>query len=563
MQFRVPALFGSLRGWTTANAWRDLAAGVTLAAITIPEQMATARLAGLEPQIGFYAFIGATLGFAALGASRLLTAGADSTITPIFAGALAAMAASGSGSLGAAAVALAFLVGAMLIVAGLLRLGWIANLLSIPVVTGFLVGIAVHIAVSQLPALLGIDGDGSDFYRRIETIARNLPSLNPFSAAIGLGVLAIMIASERINGRIPGALIGVMLATIIVQVFDLESRGVAVLGPLPGGLPHFALPSLDDMWQLLPLALIVSLVVMIQTAAVSQSFPDPDGRSPAIDQDYIGVGAGNLAAGVLGALPVDASPPRTAVVAAAGGSSQMSALLAAGAVLLLVVFGGTLLAHIPQAALAGILMFVAQRLIHTDTIARIAREAPIEGLLGLATTAAIVVLPIQIGVTFGIGLSLLHGVWMTTQTRPVEMRRLPGTTVWWPPSKTDRGECVGGVAVIAFQAPLLFANAETFKRAMIERIDGYDTRPAVVVLEASSIADIDYTAAEALSEVIRHCRRTGIAFAIARLESIRAQDALDRFGTLDALGPDRLFHSVEDAVQALAPEQRSQARDRA
>jgi len=229
-------LFSSFEGWSRDGISQDILAGLTLAAITIPEQMATAKLGGFEPQIGFYAFIGATIGFVALGASRVLTAGADSTITPIFAGTLAALAAGGSTSIGSAAITLALLVGTVLVAAGVLKLGWIANLLSTPVITGFLAGIAVHIIVSQLPSLFGLAKGAGDLGGQVLAMATNLSRLNLFSTAIGLGVLATMVLAERMSPHIPGALIGVTLAAIVVLVFDLENRGVAVLGALPGGL---------------------------------------------------------------------------------------------------------------------------------------------------------------------------------------------------------------------------------------------------------------------------------------------------------------------------------------
>ena len=362
-----------------------------------------------------------------------------------------------------------------------------------------------------------------------------------------------MILTEWISPRIPGALIGVLLATVAVLAFDLEGRGVAVLGALPGGLPHLALPALDDARQLVPLALIVTLVVMMQTATVSHSFRDPSGQEPDVNRDFLGVGAGSLAAALLGAFPVNASPPRTAVVAESGGTSQVGALVAAAIVLALVLRGGALLAHVPEAALAGILLFVAQRIIHLGTIVKLVRQTRIEYLLVFLTAAAIIVLPIQTGMAIAISLSLLHGVWIATRTRPVELKKLPGTTVWWPPGTGERGSRPEGVIVIAFQAPLLFANAQTFKHGMIDMIDACDDPPVLVVLEASGIADIDFTAAQALTEVIRHCRAAHIRFAIARLESMRAQNALDRFGVLAELGPDYLFHSVDEAVKAHAP----------
>src|SRR5215510_311890 len=291
-------LFSSFEGWRKDYIARDIVAGLTLAAITIPEQMATAKLGGFEPQIGFYAFIGATLGFAAFGASRVLTAGADSTITPIFAGMLATLAAAGAAGAGgpgaaaalqAAAVALALLVGGLLLVAGLLRLGWIAHLLSTPVITGFLAGVAVHIVVSQLPSLFGIAKGAGDLSAQVGAIAGGLAAANPFSTAIGLGVLAIMLVTERISARIPGALVGIVAATLAVLAFDLEGRGVAVLGALPGGLPHPTVPALNDLRALLPLALIIAIVVMMQAATVIHSFAAAAaaGHEPDLNRDFV------------------------------------------------------------------------------------------------------------------------------------------------------------------------------------------------------------------------------------------------------------------------------------
>jgi MFS superfamily sulfate permease-like transporter len=547
------ALVSAFRGLTPAFLASELAAGVTLAAITIPEQMATAKLGGFAPHVGFYAFIGATIGFAALGASRLLTAGADSTITPIFAGSLAVLATGSAGLHASIAVTLALVVGAMLIVGGLLKLGWIANLLSRPVVTGFLAGIAVHITVSQLPSFFGIAKPGGDLVTQALSIASNLSTINPFTTTIGAGVLAAMLVAEHISARVPGALIGVVLATLIVLGFDLESRGVAVVGALPAGLPSVTAPTPDHLRQLVPLALIIALVIMMQTATVARSFRDAAGSDPDIDRDFLGIGAGNIAAAMFASFPINASPPRTAAVAEAGGKSQLAALVAALLILAIVLWGGALLADVPEAALAGVLLFVAYRIVHAETIVKTARQAPIESLLILLTAAAIIVLPIQTGVAMGIALSLAHGVGMGIRTRPVELSRLPGSTVWWPPETAAHGERQEGVAVIAFHAPLLFANADTFKHTMITMIDEHEHPLRLVVLEASGIANIDFTAAEALIQVIEHCHAAEIRFALARLESVRARRALERLGVLAALGAGNLFHSAEEAVRALAP----------
>jgi SulP family sulfate permease len=552
----------ALSGWTPKDINGDLVAGVTLAAIAIPEQMATARLGGFAPEIGFFAFVAGSVAFALFGANRHLSAGADSTITPLFAGGLALLAAAGSPHYLALAAMLALMVGLIVTFSGVFRLGWIADLLSVPVTTGFLAGIAVHIIVSQLPGLLGLASESDETLRRIGEIASDLHLANPWSLALGLGVFAIVFGAERISARIPGALIGMVLATAAVAVFGLRDRGVEVLGALPNGLPRPGLPlvSLEDVQALFPLALLIAIIVMVQTAATARSFI---GEAPDVNRDFVGVGAGSIASGLFGAFAVNASPPRTAIVAQTGGRSQLAGLIAAAIVLALGAFGGGLLADVPQAALAGVLLFVAQHILRWKVFANVYRQAPVEFGLILITMAAIVVLPIETGVAIGIGLSLLHGIWSATRTQPIELEQVPGTSVWWPPGKPGAGKQLPGVLVAAFQAPLSFVNADRFKRGLCDLVDARNESVKLVVLEASNIAEIDYTAAQALIETIAHCRKAGATFAIARLESLRAQAALARFGIADLVGPQRIFHSVDAAVRTLGPDQQPEQQDKA
>ncbi|MBZ9705999.1 SulP family inorganic anion transporter [Mesorhizobium sp. ESP7-2] len=542
----------ALRGWTPRDLNGDLIAGITLAAIAIPEQMATARLGGFAPELGFFAFVAGSVAFALFGANRHLSAGADSTITPLFAGGLAMLAASGSPHYLALAAMLALMVGLIVTLSGILRLGWVADLLSVPVTTGFLAGIAVHITVSQMPGLLGLPSESGETLRRVGEIAGSLHLTNTWSLGLGLGVFAIVLGADHISPRIPGALIGMVLATLAVAVFGLEDRGVEVLGALPNGLPHAGLPlaSLNDVRALVPLALLIAIVVMVQTAATSRSFAQ-QGDAPDVNRDFVGVGAGSIASSLFGAFAVNASPPRTAIVSQSGGRSQFSSLVAAAIVLALGAFGGGLLADVPQAALAGVLMFVAQHILRWKVFASVYRQAPVEFALILITMAAIVVLPIETGVAVGIGLSLLHGIWSATRTLPIELEQVPGTSVWWPPAKPSAGEQLPGVLVAAFQAPLSFVNADRFKRGFCDLVDAGKGDVKLVVLEASNIVEIDYTAAQALIETIAYCRNAGAIFAIARMESVRAQAALARFGIIDLVGPQRIFHSVDAAIRAL------------
>jgi MFS superfamily sulfate permease-like transporter len=552
-------LFKTLRGLTAADLNRDLAAGLTLAAIAIPEQMATARLGGFPPQIGFFAFMAGTLAFAAFGSSRLLSVGADSTITPIFAGSLALLAASGSPDYAALAGALALLVGVILIAGGIIRLGWIADLLSKPVITGFLAGISIHIVLSQAPTVLGLPNIGGALSDRMAALATHLPETNPLALVLGLGVLAVTFGCERWDPRLPGALIALVAATVAVAAFGLEKFGVAVLGDVPAGLPRFALPAVDlaQVYALVPLAIVISLVVMMQTAATTRSFPAA-GEPADVDRDFIGVGVGSALAGLFGAFPVNTSPPRTAIVAEIGARSQAAGLLAVAIILALASFGTGLLVHVPAAALAGMLLFVAQRIFRLQTFVDVYRRAPGEFALILITMTAIVLLPIETGVVIGIFLSLLHGVFIITRAVPIEFERVPGTTVWWPPHGTEKGEKEDGVLVMAFQAPLSFLNAYDFRRGILQALAQHGGSVRLVVLEAGSIAAIDYTAADVLADLIRACRADGVEYAVARLESIRAQGAFEGFGLVELLGADHIFHSVEEAIRTLGPKRRGQ-----
>lgn len=546
-------VFRSLSDYRLAYLSRDLFAGLTLAAIAIPEQMATARLGGFAPQIGFFAFVAGSLAFAAFGGNRFLSSGADSTITPIFAGGLAALATTGSADYATLAAALALMVGLMLAAAGIFRLGWIADLLSIPVTIGFLTGISVHILISQLPGILGLPAPDGPMLERLATLAEHIGQANVFTLIIGLGVLAIIAMCERIDARIPGALIGLALTAAAVVLLHLENRGVSVLGSISVEMPKLGIPvvSVGHLTSLLSLSLIVSVVVMVQTAATTRSFPNDANEPPDVDRDFFGVGIGSVLAGLIGAFPVDASPPRTAVVSETGGRSQIAGLSAVAIIIALLAFGTSLLHRIPNAALGGVLLFVALRIIRFGQIATVFRQSLGEFLLILVTAGGIIILPIEQGVGLGIALSLLRGIWSTTRARVQPYERVPGTSIWWPTSSKLPGEQQPGVIVAGFQAPLSFLNAYDFRRDILAAAKS-SPKVRLLVLEATGIVEIDFTAAQILREVINECRADGIDFAIARLESSRAQDAIVRFGIAALLGPDRQFHSVEEAVRACA-----------
>jgi len=557
-QKREWPLFRSLAAYRPEFLTGDLVAGLTLAAIAIPEQMATARLGHFPAQAGLIVLVAGALAFAIFGGSRFLSCGADSTITPIFYGGLAATVASG-GDYVVLAAALALMVGLLVVAAGLFRLGWVADLLSIPVNTGFLAGIAAHIAISQLPGVLGVQVPEGAMVPRFVALVGELGHTNPFTLAIGAGVLAVILVSEWIDGRIPGALIGLVAATLAVIWFGLESHGVSTLGEVTGAWPVPALPnvSLAQIGALLPLALIVAVTVVVQTAATTRSFPSDPDQPPDVDRDFIGVGAGSMLTGLVGAFAVNASPPRTAIVAESGGRSQVAGLVSGAITVALLAAGTALLRHVPQAALGGVLLFVALRIFRTREIISIFRQTPAEFFLIVATALAIIVLPIEQGVGLGIALSLLYGIWTITQAHVVEFERVPDSSIWWPASALMEGEIEPGVVVAGLQAPLSFLNAYQFRADLRDLRRRHREPVHLFVLEATGIVAIDHTAAQVLIKVIRECHKQDIVFVIARLESVRAQEALTRFHVHDVLQPDRIFRSVEDAIKALGPRAKS------
>jgi len=551
MMRRSDWLFASLRDYSPDWLSGDLIAAITLAAIAVPEQLATARLAGMPPMSGLFAFAAGTFAFAAFGANRFVSVGADSTIAPIMLAALAALAVPGAVQYATMAAMLALLVGVILVLARILRAGWIADLLSIPVITGFLAGISIHIIVGQLPSVMGIDAIHGNLMERFADVVGRARHFRFYPLAIGIGVLVLSQAAERWNPRVPGALIGLIISAIAVRMFALDRHGVAVLGALPIAPPALtlALPGWDDITELLPAALIVALVCMIQTAAVVRSFPsDPDGDED-VTRDFAGVGAGCILAAFFGAFAVNSSPPRTAVVKESGGRSQLSGLFAIAIVAAAVLVVSGTFKYVPEAALSGVLIFIAVRLFRVEVMRQIYRGSGWEIWVVAGTAALIVFLPIQTGITLSIMLSLLHSVYVIARPDITELSRIPGTTIWWALPKDHPGEHEPGVLVIAPSAPVYFVNASYLRAKLMEAIAAKDEPCHYLVIEAHGVIDIDYTGSAMLQQLIAELRRREIDLAIARMSSERARDAARRTGLIAALGQDHLFRSVEEAIR--------------
>ncbi|HUC18737.1 MAG TPA: SulP family inorganic anion transporter [Acetobacteraceae bacterium] len=562
---RREILFRSLRGYRLGFLPHDAVAGVMLLAIALPGQLATARLAGMPPESGLLAFVAGSIGFAAFGWHRFASVAADSTIAPIFAGTLVVLAGADPARAAALAALLALLVGVILAIVGAARAGWIADLLSIPVTVGFLAGIAVQIVIGQIPGMLGITAGEGHIAVRFAALIRHLPEANPTTTALGLVVLGATLLGQRRWGsrggsragtRIPGALLGLVVAGLAVWLLRLKHRGVVVLGPLTPPVPQITLGrvGLGDVVELLPVALTVAFVCMMQTAAVTRSFPAPGEPEEEVSRDFGGVGAGNILAALLGAFAVDASPPSTAVVAQAGGRSQVAALIAAALILAIVVAAGRAFAYVPVAALSAVLVVIACRIFRLKEMIAIARSGGPEIFLVAASAFLVVALPIEMGVGLSIVLSLLHSITIIARPACTELARIPGTTIWWAMGGIEKGEHEPGVLVFAPAAPINFTNANYIHHQLQAAIAAKEPPVRLVVIDASGVDSIDYTGATLLRTAIGALRERGIEVALARLSAERARHSAAMTGLLTAIGPAFTFYSAEEAVRTLKPE---------
>jgi SulP family sulfate permease len=556
MRRPLSQVFVSLHGYQRAWASADLVAGLMLLVIAVPEQLATSRLAGMPPITGFYAFVAGTVVFALLGSNPQMSVGADSTIAPLFATGVSALALTGSPHYVELVAILAVMVGLMVMLVSILRLGWIADFLSTPIVTGFLSGVAVIIVIHQLPDFLGLPSTGGSNTQRVGSVFTHLGQVNGWTVAIGLAVLAVMFVSAHLDRRIPGGLIGLLGSTALVAVLGLQAHGVAVLGTIQSGAPKFGLTGLSwsTLGNLAPLAAVVALVVVTQTAATTRGFADQGGYDVDAGRDFLAVGAGSVLAGVVGSFPVDASPPRTGAVATAGGRTQAGALGAALIVVLLIPVANVL-KDVPLATLAAVLIFVALRLFKPAELRAIARFDLFEFGLTAVTLLSVVLIGVEQGIAVAVGLAILDRVRLSARPQLHVLGRIPGTTSWAPLSADLPAAEVPGILVLLFATPLWYANAVQFRDEVIGAL-ARTPGTRILVLDALGMSDVDFTGSRALSHVLDDCDRQHVTFGVARAGD-HARDMFRRSGLARRIGESHFYSSVNQAVTALADEPRS------
>jgi sulfate permease, SulP family len=547
----TPTLRGYRRSWLSADAL----AALTLVAVALPSQMATARLANLPVVAGLYAFVAGSFLYFVFGTNRHLSVGADSTIAPVLATAAAAVAAVGTGRYAATMALTALFVGVLLIAVGTLRLGWVAEFLSTPVITGVLAGIAVEIVVRQLPVVLGLKGGGTTTIGRLRLLSDQLSHTNAWCAGIALGVLVLMLGGELIDRRLPGALVGLVLSIVVVEALGLASHhGVVVLGAVHGGWPHFHLlsPSWSQLGTLAGPVLTVAFVCVAQTAATVRGSRAGAPAADDFNRDLIGVGAGSVAAGLLGAFAVDASPPNTAIMTASGSRSQLANVIAALVVLVVALVATAPLAHLPEATLGATLIFIATKLFRAGDLRTVLRFDRIEFALATITLVVVAFVGIEQGVVVALVLALADRTHRTARPQDAVLGRQPGTDHWLPNDIGQATEQVPGVLVYLMYAPLWYANADFFRLRARHLIDCAPAPVHALVIDADGISDIDYTGLQALRDLAADLERDGVALGIARASHLVHHD-LKRGALLQQFDPDHLFISVEAAVTALQP----------
>lgn len=545
--------FPTLRGYRASLLGPDLLAGLLLAAIAVPEQIATARLAGMPTTAGLAAFIFGSLAIAIFGRTGTLSVGGDSTIAPVIAASVTSIVAAGSATYRADASLLALMVGLIVAVVGIARMAWLADILSRPVVTGFLAGVGIAIVFKQLPSLFGVTvaGHPGQLATAYDTL-KWLGHANGWAIGIAAIVLVGVGMAERWNKRFPGALLALVGTTAVVAIFGLKTHGLSVLGTVPSALPHFAAPasSFSALRRLILPAVAISLVVLAQSAATVRGIGTSASTGSAFSDDLVGIGAGSLLTGFAGSFAVDASPPRTAIATDAGGRTQMSSLSAAAIVLVLAAVAAGLLTDVPHATLGAILTLIGARLVRLPELRSILRYDRIEFGLAFITLCVVALVNVEIGMGLAVVLAIADRTRRTARPRGGELGKLPGTSSWVLNDPQLHLETVPGMAVYFLAAPIWFANADNVA-ARVLSLAGPGTDVRSLVLDGVGVSDVDYTGSRALLAAARQLSSEGVTLAFARLvPNVEAE--LEKAGIL-AIAGGRCYPSVQEAVTAATP----------
>jgi high affinity sulfate transporter 1 len=547
---RVPGL-ALLRHYKRSWIRSDLVAGLILAAILVPQGMAYAELAGLPAVTGLYTTVACLVGYAIMGPSRILVLGPDSAVSPlILAATLPLLGASGDPATAIAlAGMLALLVGAIEIGLGVAKLGFVADLLSKEVQVGYMNGLGITIIVSQLPKLCGFSTDAEGFFEQIGAFLTNLDETNRITLALGATTLLVLLVLPRVSRKLPAILVAIVGATVVSAAFDLSARGVSTVGSLPQGLPTPVLPwtQLSDVGPLLIAAIGITIVSLTDTIATSTSFSARRGEEVDPDQEMIGVGTANLAAGLFQGFAVSSSASRTAVAEQSKAKSQVTGLVGAGAVILLLLFLNSLLADLPQTVLAAVIMAAALSLIDVPVLRRYWAVRRSALVLSVVASASVIIFGVIQGIVAAISLSILLFFRRNWWPHGEVLGRVPSGG-WHAVRDQAAAVQVPGIVVFRWEAPLFFANVGIFRRQV--RSLAHDESVEWIVLQCEAVTDIDVTAADMIEQLSAELRKRGVHLTFVEMRT-RLSEQMRRYGLLRAVDQNHLYGSIDDAVAAI------------
>jgi high affinity sulfate transporter 1 len=538
------------RSWLS----KDLVAGLVLTALLVPQGMAYAELAGLPPITGLYTSILCLVGYAIFGPSRILVLGPDSSLGPMIAATIIPIVGANGDPQRAVALAsmLALLVGVMTVLAGIAKLGFVADLLSRPTQIGYMNGLALTILVGQLPKLFGFSVDADGLIPEAVGFADGLANGETVAAALAVGLLGLVLifVLQRLVPKIPAVLVAVAVSILVANAFNLADHGVSLVGPLPQGFPPFTVPSvpMSDLALLVAGAVGIAVVSLTDTISTASSFAARAGQEVDGDREMIGIGAANIAAGFFQGFPVSTSGSRTAVAEQAGAKTQVTGLVGALAITLMLLVAPGLLRNLPQPTLAAVVIAASLSLADIPGTVRLWRQRRTEFTLSMAAFAGVAVLGVLPGVAIAVALSIgnvFRRAWWPHQT---VLGRVPGVPGYRDVGSYPDAERLPGCVLFRFDAPLFFANARTF-REQIRRLARSEPTPVWIVVAAEPITDVDTTAADMLEDLDEALNAKGISLVFADMKD-PVREKIERYELTRTIDPAHFFPTVGAAVAA-------------
>jgi high affinity sulfate transporter 1 len=548
----------TLRTYKAAWLPRDLVSGAVLCALLVPQGMAYAELAGLPAITGLYTTVVCLLAYAAFGPSPYLILGPDSSLGPMIAAAILPLAAGNTEYAVALAGMLALIVSMICIGAGLARLGFVADLISKPVRVGYLAGLAVTIFIGQLPKLFGYSVDANGLIQEFVAFLKNLDQTNPWTLAVGLLCLFLILGLKRWAPRVPGVLIAVIVAIAVTQFFDLAAKGVDTVGVLPQGFPLPSFPSveLSALPLLIATAFGISLVAVGDTISTSAGFAARRGYEVDGDQEMVGIGSANLLAGLFQGFPVSTSGSRTAVAEQAGAKTQLTGVFAAVLVLAMLLFIPGLVKNMPQSALAAIIITASISLFDVGELRHLWSVRKNEFVLAIAAILGVALVGVLQGIVIAVVISIFQifeRAWRPYSAVLGKPEDIPG---YHDITRYPNASQLPGLLMIRWEAPLFFANANLFRKKIRVLIAQTDPPPVWVVITAEPVTDVDTTAGDMLVDLDLELNAAGIHLVFAELKD-SVKEKIERYGLLETIDRRHFYPTIEAAVEEFQREVQS------